>query len=208
MKTDKRVIKYIDGSLPEGEKEAFEKLLAESPELKVELKRVQNIIGELKKAGSPEVDETYFNQIVPRFRERLEKDKNKSFIPGLAVGAATVVAAIIVFLVMYNPIYNIPVSNSADTTFAAQLSDQDVYNVLQSYSLNNDFYSVPVNGNNNTGIDSVLSQMITSQLNLDSVHVLDLYAANENGDIQSLVNSMDKSEAENIYKELLKKKIY
>ena len=72
---DERILKYLDNDLDNNERIKFENDLKQLPELKKEYDKYLVLNNKFNYNKVIEVDETYFNGIVPEFRNRLEKKR-------------------------------------------------------------------------------------------------------------------------------------
>ncbi len=75
MKIDKRIIKYLEGELPEDEKTLFEKDLSRSETLRNELADYKKVLTMFDDQKLFDTESTYFTNLVPSIREKLEQRK-------------------------------------------------------------------------------------------------------------------------------------
>jgi len=73
MKNDERIIKYLEGELQEEEKALFEKDLSDSEVLRNELAAYKKVITAFDEQNSFDTDKTYFNNLVPTIRKKIEQ---------------------------------------------------------------------------------------------------------------------------------------
>ncbi|MCH8326727.1 MAG: hypothetical protein IIB83_09265, partial [Bacteroidetes bacterium] len=69
---DEKILEYLDGQLNEDEKILFEKEIISSTELKKIYEEYISVQSKLNEFKDIQVDETYFNGIVPEFSKGLE----------------------------------------------------------------------------------------------------------------------------------------
>ena len=73
MNNDEKIIKYLDGELQEEEKALFEKDLSDSEVLRNELAAYKKVITEFNDQKYFNTESTYFTNLVPAIREKLEQ---------------------------------------------------------------------------------------------------------------------------------------
>jgi len=75
MKRDDLIFRYLSDLMTEAEKIEFEKELSKSGELKDELKKEENLLESINSCADIKSDSAYFQNLLPRVREKLEKKK-------------------------------------------------------------------------------------------------------------------------------------
>ncbi len=75
MKNRDKIIRYFDNQMPAEERELFEKEINNSPGLQKEIEEHKLLMSSFKETEGLELKEGYINNIVPKFRERLERRK-------------------------------------------------------------------------------------------------------------------------------------
>ncbi len=204
MKINDRIILYVDGQLNAEEKAAFEKELANSLLLKTELEKYKKFLTGIKELKTPSLDESYFTEMIPRFRGRAEEKKKLSFIPKLALGTTAISIILIVFLftIAHNKteIKNTPAANFANGISNSQgLQSYNYY----SYQLDpGDFSQQEI-----SNLDSTLSRMISQELDL-SPQSMNYISADNNTDLQNMLEGLNKKEADELYNQILHKRIF
>ena len=97
MNNDERIIKYLDGELQEEEKALFEKDLSDSEVLRNELAAYKKVITEFDDQKYFDTESTYFTNLVPAIREKLEQ--RETINPFRKLGFAA--AFILIFVAGY-----------------------------------------------------------------------------------------------------------
>ena len=99
MKSKDEILKYLSELMTENEKASFEKELASSDELKNELARYKNFLSGLNISNEIPDDSHYFQNLLPKVRMKLDKQKSRKWIPqfGYLIPTATAV-----FLILMN----------------------------------------------------------------------------------------------------------
>jgi hypothetical protein len=123
---DKIIVKYLSQLMSDDEKLIFENELVESPELNDAKIRIEQTISELK---LPEeiIDERYFNNLLPRVHERLDKENATSLIGKLFYLIPTIAAGIIGLVFLFKPNYTPEINYRAlAAEIVNNMSDKEV----------------------------------------------------------------------------------
>ena len=204
MKANDKIILYVDGQMNDDERAAFEKDLLNSSALRDELESYKKFLLSLKELKEVNPEEEYFIQMIPKLRGRIEERKKAKYIPKLALSFTTITAVTVVLIFSFlnkGVKKEIPVVPSST-------SSQTGSNISVSFSL----YPDQISLNNMTndeiaGYDSVFNAMISNELNL-SPQSLNYLSADNNSDVQSMLQGIDEKEANEIYNQLLHKKFF
>ncbi len=201
MKTNdadiRELIKYIDGQLNLAEKKQFEEKLKESRYLQAKLVEIKNTLNSLDKNISPQVNNLYFNNLVPRFRESLPQGRNrrKDFKKIIYSTAA----ALIIILIGVFYYQNFNSGNSIQNEISglklseiSGLSETDLLNV-------NDIIS-----GDYTYADSLINLMIDNELNLDEDNLYSVIY--KDLDVNDIIINMSAEELNSTYNRLINKK--
>ncbi|MCL5031249.1 MAG: hypothetical protein M1480_19775 [Bacteroidetes bacterium] len=204
MKTDERIILYLDGQMNEDEKASFEKEIISSLELTDELNTYKKFLSGISDIKNVPVDNEYFVQMIPKFRGRLELQRKLKLLPKLVFSVTTIAAVLIFFIFTFNK-NNKNVSSAIPTT-VSQTSTPSSYSELSSLSDQFNFSNMSSEelANSNAILDSLLIQ----ELNLTPQSLNTISADNNNTDLNTLVQGINEKEADRIYNEILHKKIY
>lgn len=193
---DEKILQYLDGQLTKDEKILFEKELNSSPELKKKYEEYISVQSKLNEFKDIKVDETYFNRIVPEFRKRLEiKKKTRrifsfSFVNSLA-------AIILLYFVLS------PNGNNLNLDEAVKNWTENDFNYAIEYvDQQNSGFDI-IDDYNTTEIDSVISSMLTDELNLSNNSTV-----YNTIDYNTLSTQMNSNDINDLYKEILNKKYF
>lgn len=193
---DEKILQYLDGQLTKDEKILFEKELNSSPELKKKYEEYISVQSKLNEFKDIKVDETYFNRIVPEFRKRLEiKKKTRrifsfSFVNSLA-------AIILLYFVLS------PNGNNLNLDEAVKNWTENDFNYAIEYvDQQNSGFDI-IDDYNTTEIDSVISSMLTDELNLSNNSTV-----YNTIDYNILNTQMNSNDINDLYKEILNKKYF
>lgn len=196
MKTEEKIIKYIDDDLSAEEREVFEKELSASISLQKEYKKLLVVKEEIDLSKNIALDNKYLDSIIPEFRNRV--DRPESFTLNKKVGYAfVVIMAFLVSTVIFN---NIVTENNKVNDlqiFTESLDEEQKLNLLEN--LNGDieeYYLIADNGFSND-----LTDLIQTDLEINN-DIAEVYGINYN----ELIDQLSPVEAEKIYNEILRKK--
>ena len=142
--------------------------------------------------------------MIPEFKKIVGIKKKSRIIPKLAIGLTTITAVILVLVFTLKQTGNQTV-NPASASNLDSLVDSYTFN----YSpLQDQFDFSNLSQNDYTNIDSVVSAMLSDELNLSSQTLSDISNSNGTSDLQSMLQGINSEEADQIYNELLHKRIY
>lgn len=180
-----------------GERAGFELELRESVELRAELEAYKNIIASVGELGNVQVDERYFNGILPGFRKMGGTAEKKNYHPAYSFAGA--VATIIILFLM------LPVGNMDFGDRLNNFTGPDISEYLLGYGDQQSASAIPDNypDNYDTLIESALDNTLSAELNpeLSAAVVNDV-------DFNSLVQTINNKEADQIYAAMINKKIF
>ncbi len=159
MNNKEKILKYLSDLMSEDEKKNFENLLEQDESLKKEFEKIQDGLEVIKKAAEPEVNETYFVNLLPRARSRMNKEKKAfSFNPKWATSLAALVFLIISALffsrsfespfLTYKDFQTMLSANNLgefDKTELDLFIDQNYYDFLNSTNLNASDFDIDFN---------------------------------------------------------------
>jgi hypothetical protein len=204
MKVNDKIILYLDNQMSEEEKLIFENELKNSNILQKELEDYKNFLNEITEPKNILIEEDYFSQMIPKLKGRIEERKKLKLIPKLAFGVTTVAAVLVVFFFTFT---NKSIKN--------EITSMKTENVQNS---NNEFGSILGNGSNQINIgnlsnveaakyDSVFNAMISNALSL-SPQSINYLSADNNTELSNMLQGINQKEANDIYNQLLHKKIF
>jgi hypothetical protein len=206
MKTNNKIIIYLDGQMTVEEKAAFEKELSESGLLRDELKRYKDFNSEISGLKNIPAEEEYFVQMIPKFRSKFVQKKKPGFLPGLAYGATTATAVLIIMLFVTNKSIKNETPIVPNNTSVQQVVS---FEPVQEAGANSDQYGlVNMSRDEIANSDSLLNSMLIKELDLTPQSLSDISQSDNNTiDIQTIMQGVDDQEADAIYKEILHKRI-
>lgn len=193
---DEKILQYLDGQLNEDEKILFENELNSSPELKKKLDEYISVKSKLNEFNDIQVDETYFNRIVPEFRKRLEIKKKARRI--FLFSFANSLAAIIILYIVLSPNGN----NLNLDEAVKNWTENDFNYAIEYVDKQNSTFDI-IDYYNTTEIDSFISSMLTDELNLSNNSTV-----YNSIDYNTLSTQMNSNDINYLYKEILNKKYF
>ena len=197
---NEKIIKYFSGEMNPSEKEEFEKTVATTPSFREEIIKYSDFFSSIDDTRSPEVENDYFINLIPKFRERLEHKRKKKYHP-LFSFASAVLTVIIVLLFIPHPEKIIRENNGNATNYSlSEITDYLSFNAEQPIITN-----LPADVEAN--YDSVLDNMIYNELDVNDQNIVttDLI---DRLDYSTLMQSVNPNDAAIIYEKLKNKKIF
>ena len=196
---NEKLIKYFAGEMSSSEKEEFEKIINASPYLKEEASKYRVFFSNINETVEPDVDENYFINLVPRFRDKLAQSEKKKYHPVFSFATAVLIVMIILLF--------IPNSNRVvrDENSSANYSSTDITDYLSTNSDQPIVTNLPADVEAN--YDSLLDGMIYDELS-DNEHNLAGAQIVESLDYNTLLESVNNNDAAVIYEQLKNKKIF
>jgi hypothetical protein len=101
MNDKEKILKYLSNLLSENEKEKFEKEISESTELRAEIEKIKNNLNKIKSLGNVDLDTSYFNNLLPKVRERIEQKSKKKAINPLLLMPTTAALIVVLFTFLF-----------------------------------------------------------------------------------------------------------
>ncbi len=204
MKIDERIILYLDNQMNADEKASFEKELNSSAKLADDLNKYKEILSDISNVNNISTANDYFVQMIPKFRGRLELQKKLKLMPKLVFSFTTIAAILIFFIFTFNQ-NNKNVKTTTYTT-GLQTSTNSSYSELSS--LSDQFNFSTMSSEEIANSNSILDSLLIEELHLTPQSLNTITADNNNTDLNSLVQGINEKEADQIYNEILRKKIY
>ena len=202
-KYDDIIIKYFDGQLSIDEIKEFERKLETNTELKnaFENYRKVNELFSIKDEQFAEQD--YFNTIIPRFRQKLDKGSYVFPIRKISYSFAAILLIISSYLLFQNYFFNQSATNYSVESITDNLSEEEI-NELADY-ISDDYWN-PISDEEKLLLleetDLNLEGLIADVSVEEGVMILSDYQIN---DLYSLA---DEEELEIAYNEILTKQIF
>ena len=195
MKTEKRIIKYLENELTSEERIIFENDLRESDQLREELEKYLRLRKEISNLKEIKLNENYLASIVPEFRNKLNLPKTTSLRWNLGYAIGAMLAFIISVVILQKIFTNNSALNEVQV-FTESLNANQRIELLENLNGNlEDYYQI----SDNTA-EMELINLLQEDLKLNN-DVAEAYDIN----YTELVDELSASEAEKIYNEILNK---
>ncbi len=195
---DEIVIRYLDKQLSESELKKFERELKNNEDLRKALDSYRELSQLFSEDKKPDVRQGYFNEIVPKFRQRIEK--KPSTFPLRKIGFAF---AIILLMIVSYTILNINVLNPKleDLTLQSITENisEDELGELADYVSDDSWRLLSDNSDYELlkEDDLILERIVENISDADRLNLLNDYQIN------NFYSFIDDEEIENAYNELL-----
>ncbi len=186
-------IKYLDNELSPEEKKIFEKKLLDDETFKTEFNLFKENFNSLK-ISKIDVNENYFNSLLPEARKKIGQTKHTNFIK-----FAYLLPVIIIGIILFKTIFN---NNFNENNFEQ---------LLNSYSTNEDAVVELIDNVYSSDQDFLIDNELLEQLyeieNINDESVYDYLAETVlTSDIEEyLINQLSEEEFNMVYNELLNK---
>lgn len=209
MKTEDKIILYLDNQLSAEDRAMFEKELDNSQQLRTELENYKKFLKDINSVKDITAGNDYFAEMIPKFRGRLELKQRMRFLPKLAYGttAIAVVLAVLFLLVNKNVnnkesiVFNKSLQSNKSTQIEKIESTSDMNILSDQFNIGELSQSDIIYSN------SVLDSLLYEELNLSPQNLNDFTFEN-NQDLNTIVQGINEKEANDIYNQLLHKKIF
>jgi hypothetical protein len=195
MKTDEKIIKYLNGELIHEDRISFEAELKNSPHLRSEYELFLKLQQNVKLSKEVRLNQNYLNAIIPEFRIKLNSDIPIIFKNKIGYSFVAVIALLISFLIFKN----ILMENSEISSiqrFTESLNVNQKIEILENLNEDNEEYILT--SNNVTNIE--LTNMLQAELKINN-EIAEVYDIS----YSELVDDLSQVEADKIYKEILNK---
>ena len=186
MKNSEKIIDFFEGNLNESDKEKLFQEIEKNPHLKREFENYEKTYSLLKKSNDVKPSETYLESIIPRFRSNSKK-QSISLRPVFAS------ALFISFAVIGIIIYNILIKKSS-------YQFDEINKFYEISSLQNENLEYIASFIDKEELDELLFSELSKKEN--NFNLLENYFHLDNN-----YNIISENDAEEIYQELIKKKI-
>ena len=201
MNRDEQIRRYLDGELTGKELISFESEINNSPELKNLVDSYRNTLNQFKKIENVNVEESYFVNIIPRFRERNERRKQFRFKPVFTYGSISLVIVSVLLIFLFNQNYNVINGNITIN----QISREELNSYLNANSQDNS--DLQLTNNIPAEYDSVFNAIVLNELTVNDNSGRAIVDISDN-DFNNILDEISNDDAENIYSSLISKKIY
>jgi hypothetical protein len=190
MKTDERIIKYIENELTRYESDSFESELNNSAELKREYQKYLNVKVEVDKLRELKLNSDYLHSILPEFKNKLNAPKPFSYKRNLGYAFGVMVVFIAAAFLLRNFL-----STDSEITdlqkFTQSLNETQQIELLETLNGDIDLYNLVE--------ESKITNLIAANL-----QIANAMAEAYNIQYNDLVEGLSSKEIEIIYNEILK----
>ena len=201
MNRDEQIRKYLDGELTGEELRSFETEINNSPELKNLVDSYRDTLSQFKKIENVNIEESYFVNIIPRFRKKNESKKQSRFKPVFAYGSISLVIVSVLLIFLFNQNYNVTNGNITIN----QISREELNSYLNANPQDNN--DLQLANNIPAEYDSVFNSMVQNELTANNNSGRSIVDISDN-DFNNILDEISNDDAENIYSSLISKKIY
>lgn len=195
MKTDEKIIKYLNDELTHEDRISFETDLANSSHLRNEYELFLKLEQNIKLSKEVRLNQNYLNAILPEFRSKSYSNNSVVFRNKIGFSFAVVIALLISFLIFKN-IYLKNSEISSIQSFTESLNENQKIEILENLNGDNEEYVLA--SNNVTNIE--LTNVLQAELRINN-EIAEAYDIN----YSELVDDLSQAEADKIYKEILSK---
>jgi len=195
---DEIVIRYLDKQLSESELKKFELELKNNEDLKKALDSYRELSQLFSEDKKPNIRQGYFNEIVPKFRQRMEKKSNT--FPSRKIGFAFVIILLMIalYVILNVNVLNPKLEELTLQSITENISEEELgeladYVSDDSWRLlydNSDYELLKED-------DLILERIVENVSDADRLILLNDYQIN------NFYSFIDDNEIENAYNELL-----
>ena len=199
---DEIVIRYLDKQLSESEIKKFERELKNNKDLKKTLESYRELSQLFSEDKKPNVRQGYFNEIVPKFRQRIEKKSNT--FPSRKIGFAFVIILLMIasYVILNVNVLNPKLEDLTLQSITENISEDELGDLADFVS--DDSWGL-LSDNNDYELlkedDLILERIVENISDADRLTLLSDYQIN------NFYSFIDDDEIDNAYNELLKIRI-
>jgi len=194
MKTEKRIIKYLDNDLTSEERTAFERELKSSEELKREFEKYSIIKEKIKNQKNLRLNSDYLSSILPEFHNKVHSGKKETLRRGLSYAFDLILIFLIGITVQKILFNNSDKERNDLEKFTQSLNDNQKLDLLESLNGSDDLYNI------------ILGKEYVDLLENDLVVNEDVLKTYDIG-YKDLIGNLSDNDVEKIYNELLNRNI-
>lgn len=191
MKTDERIIKYLDNDLTTEEKTVFEKEMESSRELRDEFQKYVSVKEDITKLKGLKLNPDYIDSILPEFYNRRLTGKKETIRKSLSY-AFGVMLIFIISIAVLRIFFNSHNDPKNIEEFALSLNENQKAELLENLNGNSAVYNlIP---------DNDLVQLLQADLEINS-DVAEAYGIG----YKEIIGNLSDNELEIVYQEILNK---
>jgi len=194
MKTEERIIKYLDNDLTSEEKTAFERELKSSEELKREFEKYSIIKEKIKNKKNLKLNPDYLNSILPEFHNKVHSGKKETLRRGLSYAFGLILLFLIGISFQKIFFNNSDKERNDLEKFTQSLNDNQKLDLLESLNGNDDLYNIILG---KEYVDLLENELVVNE------DVLETYDIS----YKDLIGNLSDNEVEKIYNDLLNRNI-
>ncbi|MCW8823086.1 MAG: hypothetical protein OQK63_03315 [Ignavibacteriaceae bacterium] len=194
MKTEKRIIKYLDNDLTSEERTAFERELKSSEELKREFEKYSIIKEKIKNQKNLRLNSDYLSSILPEFHNKVHSGKKETLRRGLSYAFGLILLFLIGISFQKIFFNNSDKERNDLEKFTQSLNDNQKLDLLESLNGSDDLYNI------------ILGKEYVDLLENDLVVNEDVLKTYDIG-YKDLIGNLSDNDVEKIYNELLNRNI-
>ena len=195
---DEIVIRYLDKQLSESELKKFESELKNNEDLKKALDSYRELSQLFSEEKKPNVRQGYYNEIVPKFRQRMEKKSSTFPSWKIAFAFAIILLAIASYFILNVNVF-IPKSEELTLQSITKNISEDELGELADYVSDDSWRLLSDNSDYELlkEDDLILERIVENISDVDRFNLLNDYQIN------NFYSFIDDDEIENAYNELL-----
>jgi len=191
MKNNDTILKYLLHDLTPDDKNDFEKLLEDSNDLKIELEETRKLLNNIDNLKSIQLDDSYFNNLIPKVHEKMNQKNSFTTSLNFKLAFSAVFSIFIIFVM-----FSYQGSSKTKYSFDNLLQDVAINEITTDYEINSLLdENVLVNYEY---VSNVEENNFIEELNVNSFSQEDEY---------NTLKELSNNDVEEIYKQILNKKI-
>jgi len=200
MKNEEKIRKYLDGELTGEELLKFEEEINNSSELKRTIDSYKNTLNQYRRFSNPDIQNSYFVNIIPEFRERIKKKKESKLKPVFVLGSVSLVIISLLVIFIFNKDREIMYN---DNIVLQDIESEELNSYVNNYS--RDFNSIQLT--EVVEYDSLFNSMILNELDINGTS-RDYLADVTGNEFYTILDELSEEEIDGIYNTLISQKIY
>ena len=160
---DEIIVKYFDNQLSSDERSAFEKELEVNSDLQSSFDEYKKVNDTFSKSDKVLVSQEYFNTIVPRFRQLLDKSVKVFPVRKVSFAVAAVIVILFSYLIFQHYIFNPGEESNSIQVFTQNLTSDEI-DELADY-ISDDSQALLNKGEKYQVLDNIDFSLLICQLN-------------------------------------------